>query len=460
MRIALTVNGERRELDVQPLRRLLDVLREDLGLTGTKEGCGEGECGACAVQVDGRLFNACQMPVYQAHGRRVVTVEGLGDAAAPDPVQAAFVGEGAVQCGFCTPGLIMASRALLDENPAPDTQEIRTALAGNLCRCTGYGRVVEAVKRAALEGGDGVPAAAPDETPAPPVASDDDAAVVHLPADLAAALDVLAEARGEATVVAGATDLSVLMHLGLARPRIVLDVSRLPELRSIEIVDDRLVIGAAVTYAELTRSDIVAREFPSLAEAARLVGAPAVQNAGTLGGNLVNASPGADAVPPLLALDAVVCVASRSGTREIPAEAFHLDYRVCDLEPDELVVSVALPLPHDKLRQAFYKAGTRRAQSIARVNLACRARLDRTNRLRDVRLAAGSVAPTTLLLRETMAWLEGRQLTPQGREDTCRAAAAVAAREVTPIDDVRSTVAYRRTVTGNLVARFLRSLKL
>jgi len=460
VRIALTVNGERRELDVQPLRRLLDVLREELGLTGTKEGCGEGECGACAVMVDGRLFNACQMPVYQAHGRRVVTVEGLGDAASPDPVQAAFVDEGAVQCGFCTPGLVMASRALLDETPTPGDAQIRTALAGNLCRCTGYGRVVEAVKRAALDGGGEPAAASPDGKIAPPIPSDDDAAVVHLPADLAAALDVLAEAGGGATVVAGATDLSVLMHLGLARPRIVLDVSRLPELRGIGIVGDRLEIGAAVTYAELMRSDLVAREFPSLVEAARLVGAPAVQNAGTLGGNLVNASPGADAVPPLLAHDAVVRTASRGGTREIPAEDFHTDYRVCDLRPDELVTAVALPLPHDRLRQAFYKAGTRRAQSIARVNLACRCRLDKLNRLRDVRLAAGSVAPTAVLLRETMAWLEGRQLTPQGREDTCREAAALAAGEVTPIDDVRSTVAYRRTVTGNLVARFLRSLEL
>ncbi len=460
MKLVLTVNGERRALDVQPLRRLLDVLREDLGLTGTKEGCGEGECGACAVQVDGRLFNACQMPVYQAHGRRVVTVEGLGDPTAPDPVQEAFVTEGAVQCGFCTPGLVMASRALLDENPAPSADEIRTALAGNLCRCTGYGRVVEAVKRATLQAGEMDATPADDEPVAPPAPSPGDTAVIHLPTSLDGALVILADAADDVTVVAGATDLSVLMHLGLSRPRVVIDVSRLPELHGIDVVGERVVIGAAVTHAELMRSPVIAQDLPSLAEAARLVGARAVQNAGTLGGNLVNASPGADAVPPLLALDAEVRVASRSGVREIPAEDFHQDYRVCDLRPDELVVSIAVPLPHDRMRQAFYKAGTRRAQSIARVNLACRARLDKLNKLRDVRLAAGSVAPTTMLLRETMAWLEGRQLTPQGLVATAREAAALAAREVSPIDDVRSTVEYRRTVTGNLVARFLRSLKL
>ncbi|PIV80492.1 molybdopterin dehydrogenase, partial [bacterium CG17_big_fil_post_rev_8_21_14_2_50_64_8] len=149
MKIVCTVNGQRRELDVRPMRRLLDVLREDLGLTGTKEGCGEGECGACAVHVDGRLMNACQMPVFQAHGRGIVTIEGLGDRDHPDPLQAAFVETGGVQCGFCTPGLLMASRALLNASPQPTETEIREGLAGNLCRCTGYGRVIEAVQLAA-----------------------------------------------------------------------------------------------------------------------------------------------------------------------------------------------------------------------------------------------------------------------------------------------------------------------
>lgn len=460
MKIVLKVNGARRDLDVQPLRRLLDVLREDLGLTGTKEGCGEGECGACAVIVDGKLINACQMPVYQAHGRAVRTVEGLGTPAAPDPVQAGFVSAGGVQCGFCTPGLIMASRALLDETPSPTAEEIRTALAGNLCRCTGYGRVIEAVERAAMLKQSTPPTSPATPAVGPPEASPGDRAVVHLPRSLDAALDLLAERGAALTLVAGATDLSVMMHAGGLRPAEVLDLGGVPELRGVAETDGAIVIGAATTYAELIRSEPVNRELPALAEAARLVGAPAVQNRGTLGGNLANASPGADAVPPLMALDAVVRLASRRGVREVPVDVFYKGYRDCDLAPDELIVSVSVPLIHDRLRQAFYKAGTRRAQSIARVNLAARGRLDKLNRLRDVRLAAGSVAPVTMLLRETMAWLEGRQLSPQDRLELCREAAARAAAEVTPIDDVRSSETYRRTVIGNLVARFLRSLPL
>jgi len=458
VKIELTVNGERRELEVQPLRRLLDVLREDLGLTGAKEGCGEGECGACAVHVDGHLMNACQMPVYQAHGRRVVTIEGLGTRDDPDPVQTAFVATGGVQCGFCTPGLIMASRALLDVIPTPTDEEIRVGLAGNLCRCTGYGRVVEAVASAACAETPAAGSGNASPTDELPVPSSTDDAVVHVPRSLDAALATLADAAGDVTVVAGATDLSVLMHLGLARPRIVLDVTRPPELRGVSLRDGRIEIGAATTYATLIHDPLVNEHLPSLAAAARLVGAPAVQNAGTLGGNLVNASPGADAVPPLLALDATVRLASRNGTREVAADAFHLDYRVCDLRPGELVTGVSIPVPTSGTRQAFYKAGTRQAQSIARVNLAGRARLDAHGVLRDVRLAAGSVAPVTLLLRETMVRLEGRLLDAATLANLAAVAAEVARAEVRPIDDLRGSAAYRRDVVGNLLCRFLSEL--
>ena len=151
MKISITVNGERYDLDVQPLRRLLDVLREDLHLTGTKEGCGEGECGACAVHLDGVLVNACQVPVCQAHGCQVLTIEGLGTQESPDPLQTAFVTAGAVQCGFCTSGMLMSTTALLERTPRPSHPEIRKALEGNLCRCTGYNAIFDAVRQAAGE---------------------------------------------------------------------------------------------------------------------------------------------------------------------------------------------------------------------------------------------------------------------------------------------------------------------
>jgi carbon-monoxide dehydrogenase small subunit len=147
--LTLTVNGERLTVRVHPLVRLLDVLREELHLTGTKEGCGEGECGACSVLLDGTLVNSCLVPILQAAGSDVRTIEAIADADRLDRVQQAFVAEGGAQCGICTPGMILAARALLEKHPDPTDEQIREGLAGNLCRCTGYMRIFEAVKAAA-----------------------------------------------------------------------------------------------------------------------------------------------------------------------------------------------------------------------------------------------------------------------------------------------------------------------
>ena len=152
MKFEFTVNGLVRKVDTSPMRRLLDVLRQDLGLMGAKEGCGEGECGACAVLLDGKLVNSCMVPALQLPGRRVETIEALAPEGRPDALQQAFLDAGAVQCGFCTPGMVMAARALLARNPAPSRDEIRVGIAGNLCRCTGYESIVDAVERAASAG--------------------------------------------------------------------------------------------------------------------------------------------------------------------------------------------------------------------------------------------------------------------------------------------------------------------
>jgi carbon-monoxide dehydrogenase small subunit len=147
----VTVNGELRELAVPGMRRLLDVLREELGLTGTKEGCGEGECGACSVIIDGQVADSCLVPVCQAEGADVRTVEGLADAAgALSPLQQAFLETGGAQCGICTPGMLMAAQAYLDADGDADEERIREAIAGNLCRCTGYTKIIEAIEMAAL----------------------------------------------------------------------------------------------------------------------------------------------------------------------------------------------------------------------------------------------------------------------------------------------------------------------
>jgi carbon-monoxide dehydrogenase small subunit len=153
MRIRFEVNGAAREVDAPPMKRALDVLREDLRLTGTKEGCGEGECGACSIIIDGEVINSCLVPVCQVEGARVTTVEGLARAGGLDSLQQAFLEFGGAQCGICTPGMLIAARALLDANSRPTRDEIKEAIAGNLCRCTGYAKIIDAIEQAAGKAG-------------------------------------------------------------------------------------------------------------------------------------------------------------------------------------------------------------------------------------------------------------------------------------------------------------------
>jgi carbon-monoxide dehydrogenase small subunit len=152
--IKLTVNGTLYEVGVQPWEALVEVIRDNLGLTGTKEGCGLGECGACTVIMDGKPVNSCLVLAVEADGKQITTIEGLADGKL-HPLQEAFIEEGGMQCGFCTPGMIMSAKALLDENPAPDDDEIKRGIAGNICRCTGYTKIIASIKAAAktMQGG-------------------------------------------------------------------------------------------------------------------------------------------------------------------------------------------------------------------------------------------------------------------------------------------------------------------
>jgi xanthine dehydrogenase small subunit len=449
-----TVNGQPVEAAVPGGRRLLDVLRLDLGLTGSKEGCGEGECGACSVLLDGEVVDSCLVPVCQVEGREVRTVEGLATGGRLDPLQAAFVEAGGVQCGICTPGMLMAGRAFLDSGnagAAPTDAAIREAIAGNLCRCTGYGRIVEAIRLAAE--GRVSTMTAPDAMAAPLAGADrrlqdlgDPEA--DTPRTLAEAYALLAD--GGRRPLAGGTDALVERTAGIADPRGYLDLAALDELRGIRVLDGALILGAATTYAELRRDPLIAEHASVLAEMSAEVGAAQIQNRGTLGGNIATASPAGDSLPVLLALDAEIVVGGVRGERTLPAASFFPAYRRTALAADELILRIRIPLVPDRT-VAFRKVGTRRAQAISVVVLAVAWRWE-DGLWRDVRVALGSVAPTPIRARATEAALEG--MPPTAR--VAAVAAATLAAEITPIDDVRSTAEYRRAVAGRVLNRIVR----
>jgi CO/xanthine dehydrogenase FAD-binding subunit len=273
---------------------------------------------------------------------------------------------------------------------------------------------------------------------------------MHSVRSLEDALQVMADDPGGWTPFAGGTDLMVLLEAGTLKPRRLLNIWSVTELGGIVTSPDTIGIGALVTYTELLESDIVRRELPLLGMAARETGAAAIQNRGTVGGNIANASPAADLPPALLVYDAVVEIGSARGRRHVPYAEFHRGYKQMDLAPDELILSVNLPRGRGAWKQAYRKVGTRRAQAISKICFAAAADV-RDGSARDIRIALGSVAPTVVRARTAESVLRGRRIDRGLIEDACAALAL----DIVPIDDVRSTASYRRRVASNLLEDFL-----
>jgi CO/xanthine dehydrogenase FAD-binding subunit len=267
------------------------------------------------------------------------------------------------------------------------------------------------------------------------------------------ALSALA-ADPSARPFAGGTDLMVLMEAGQLPPGRYVDLSRLRELRGIDVTADAVTLGAMTTYTDVLRSDVLQREFPMLGMAAAETGGVATQNRGTIGGNIANASPAADTPPALIVYDAELELVSSRGARRVAYQTFHTGYKKMDLSPGELIARVRLPRAHDGWRQYYRKVGTRKAQAISKVCFAAAA--DAANgTVRDVRIALGSVAPTVVRAIATESSVRGRAVDAAVIAGAERALAS----EIAPIDDVRSTAAYRRRVAQNLLREFLETLQ-
>ncbi|MFZ3333988.1 MAG: xanthine dehydrogenase family protein subunit M [Candidatus Acidiferrales bacterium] len=276
---------------------------------------------------------------------------------------------------------------------------------------------------------------------------------METPRDLAAALDGMAKEPGVWKPFAGGTDLMVLLEAGKLPHRKYLNIWNFRELHGIAASADHIELGALTTYTEVRRHEVLAREFPLLCRAAAETGSIATQNRGTLGGNIANASPAADSPPALLLYDAEIEIVSASGARWIPYHRFHSGYKQMDLQPAELIRRIRLPRNKHAWKQYFRKVGPRRAQAISKVCFAAAARVE-AGKIADVRIVLGSVAPTVLRATRAEEVLRGRQPDPE----LVKSAQETLANEIAPIDDIRSTSRYRRTVARNLLAEFIESL--
>lgn len=440
--IRFLLDGEVIEVEnADPTGSVLDFLRYTLRRTGAKEGCAEGDCGACTVLlgelsrdgVEWRAVNACILFLPMLHGKALKTVESLGGA---HPVQREMVERHGSQCGFCTPGFVMSlygrSLGAMGTVGVP----VGDVIAGNLCRCTGYGPILaagEAVKVAAEK----------DEALA-------EALRALRPAyGHPASADELADlllARPETRIVAGATDVGLWVTKQLRDLGPTVFIGDIADLRQIEESPEALALGAAVRYSEAREA--LARLHPDLGELVRRIGGVQVRNAGTIGGNIANGSPIGDMPPALIALGAELTLRRGPERRTIALEDFFLSYGKQDLAPGEFVESVRIPRPSPEMRVRIVKLSKRFDSDISGVCGAFALRLEE-GRVAEARVAFGGMAGIPARAPGCEAALTGRAWS----EATVEAAAQALADDYAPLDDLRGSAAYRRKVAANLLRR-------
>ncbi len=460
--------------DAAPTRSLLHWLREDARCTGTKEGCNEGDCGACTVIVADldpaqpqpalrlRNLNACLAFLPTLDGKVVLTVEDLAGidtpTQTPHPAQQALVDCHGSQCGFCTPGFAMTMTAVYEREQAcarrPTRQQLADDLAGNLCRCTGYRPILDAAERmfdatprrldraALLAQLQQLAQDAPLHYAAPDGAPDE---IFHAPRTLDA-FAALREALPQARLLAGATDVGLWVNKQLRALGEIVSINEVAELHRIEQRDGELVIGAAATLEAAWGA--LAAQLPALREVWLRFASPPIRHAGTLGGNLANGSPIGDGAPVLIALSARLVLRRGAVERELALQDYYLDYMKTVLQPGEFIARLIVPLPAPAAQLRVWKISKRYDSDISAVCAALLLQLD-GGVVTQARLAFGGLAGIVKRAAQTEAALVGQPWT----EAALQAGIDALAQDFSPLSDLRASAAYRRQVAGNLLRR-------
>jgi xanthine dehydrogenase small subunit len=443
---------------------VLDFLRQQQKLVGTKDGCREGECGACTVLLGEpvglkeetmryRAVASCMLPIGEVEGKHLVTIEGINGEDLT-PIQQAIMDEGASQCGFCTPGIVMSLCGFFLDSSRLDYEDGIDALDGNICRCTGYASIQRALQslcrsyRDKLRPKEDRVAQLVEWHILPPYFIDIPSRLRSLPP----AVPVVRAARKEGEVVmGGGTDLYIQRPDELAESEPAF-ISLRPDLRDIKEESGSVYIGAGVTVEEIKESALIQAAVPGIKAYLDLVSSTLMRNRATAAGNIVNASPIGDMTILLLALEGEVVLADGQGRRQVNLKNFFRGYKKLAKKETEIIEWIRFPLPPAGTRFNFEKVSRRKHLDIASVNSAISIRLE-GNKIAAAHISAGGVSPIPLYLKQASACLEAGALTAE----TVRQAAEAAEREIAPIDDVRGAANYKRRLLRQLIyAHFIK----
>ena len=448
---------------LSPTTTVLNYLRSLHAHRGVKEGCAEGDCGACSVvlaELDGaplryKAVDSCLLFLPMLHGRQLITVENLRTPGGSlHPVQQAMIDAYGSQCGFCTPGMIMSLFALYKNSSHPSESEIRKDLAGNLCRCTGYRSIIEAARNSCTHG--------PTDH-----FTEDEPRIIRLlntirresidlwterqryalPATLREALEIRKGHPG-AVLLNGATDAALRVTKKHELIPMILDLSDIPELRVISEEQNHMKIGSGVLMQDLLTFS--RDRFPAFASMLDVFGSRQIRNLATIGGNIGTASPVGDTLPVLIAHEAEIVLTSLRGERRIPASEFAVGYRQTACAPDELITAIIIPWIPGDTQIAWYKISKRRDVDIATVSGGFRLELDDRNRVKKIILAYGGMADRTRRAQRTEAFLAGKTWD----RSTVEEAMQVVGNDFAPISDARGSATMRQIAARNLLVKF------
>lgn len=458
--IKFVLNDKIVETVEHPAKALLDIIRERYFLTGTKEGCREGDCGACTVlvgylvddEIQYKSVNSCLTPIAAVDGKHIVTIEGLNLKDKLTTLQNEFVEQGASQCGFCTPGFIVSLTGWLLQNKNFSADEALTSIDGNICRCTGYASIIRAVEKIVAE------------IQKTQLGDDKISTLIRLgflPQYFIEMPKLLKELRNASpgsdhpyisgTMVSGGTDLLVQRWDSIVDEEVYIKKSN-GKFENIFIEEDSIVIKGETTISDLMKSEIIKEHIPKLSKWFSLFGSEPIRNKATITGNIVNASPIADSTNLLLVLDAELKLKKEKSTRSLPLSEFFISYKKVDLLPGEHVDAIHFEIPEIGTFIGWEKISKRKYLDIASINSSCCIK-HANNKINMIRISAGGVAPIPLLLKKTSQFLEGKEITFLIADEILD----IIDSEITPISDARGSAQYKAELLKRLVLAHLKN---